>query len=178
MNSYLAGMLIGDGCKQKRKNGAYAVWIDQHKRNYKIIEKITEILKGKFKLYIYKVPGNKIRVLTYSKELFVWFEKISNDVTGFFNGLANEEKKKFIAGFFDAEGTVTDRLVIYNSDKVLLEAIQKFLNNLGIVSHIYKFGKIFGLQIYRRSSIRIFQNEIKTVKFENSSFWLKNIAGC
>jgi len=35
---------------------------------------------------------------------------------------------------------------------------------MGIVSYIYKFGKTFGLQIYRKSSVEIFRKEIRCIK--------------
>ena len=70
----------------------------------------------------------------------------------------------------DAEGTVTDRVVIYNKDIELLKSIQKKLNELGITgSHIYKFGVIHGLQIYRRQSLKIFVGEIPAVKLQSSA---------
>ncbi len=67
----------------------------------------------------------------------------------------------------DAEGTVTDRVVIYNKDTKLLNSIQKKLNELGITnSHIYKFGVVQGLQIYRRASLKRFVGEIPAVKLQ------------
>ena len=45
METYIAGLLVGDGCKHKRKNGAFAVWIDQHNRNNKILQKVSEKIK-------------------------------------------------------------------------------------------------------------------------------------
>lgn len=170
MNLYLAGMLVGDGCKFVGKNGAYAVWIDQHQKNLSILERIIEILKeNDFKVYNYSIPGNKVRALTYSKNLFLEFSKITKDPGKFFKKLSAKEKRNFIGGFFDAEGTVTDRLVIYNSNKKLLEMFQKFLKKLGVICYIYKFGKIFGLQIYRKKSIEIFKKEIKCIKISSLS---------
>ena len=148
MNSYLSGVLVGDGCKYLAKNGAFSVWIDQHNRNLKILEKTKKILeKDGYKTYYYKIPDNKQRVLTYSKKLYLEFENIRKNLIEYFEKLPKKEKMKFIAGFFDAEGTVTDRLVIYNSNRKLLESLKKFLEKLGIICYIYRFGKIFGLQI-------------------------------
>lgn len=153
---YLFGLLVGDGTKYRGKNGRYMVWIDQHIKNRKIVEKAKNILEASgFNVFFYQVPGNKKRVLVYSKKLFQKLSEIMKDPTRFFQSLDEEDKKEFIAGFVDAEGTVTDRLVIYNSNKELLEAIRGFLSNVGIVCYIYQFGKIFGLQIYRKSSLKM-----------------------
>lgn len=167
MKNYLIGLLVGDGALHKRKNGAYAVWIDQHTKNIKIFRKAVSIFNSlKYKTYVYNVPDNKIRVLTYCKELFEQLKEIRENHVNFFEKLSASEKKKFIGGFFDAEGTVTDRLVVYNKNKKLLEAIKKFLEQMGIVCYIYKYGKVFGIQIYREDSIRIFLKEIKCIKTE------------
>lgn len=170
MDSYLAGMLAGDGCKYIRKNGAYSVWIDQHKKNLDILERTIKVLKESgFKIYVYNIPDDKRRVLTYSKGLYQEFENMMRNMSNFFEKLSEEEKKNFIAGFFDAEGTTTDRLVIYNSNKKLLGSFQEFFSSLGIISYIYKFGKIFGLQIYRKNSVQVFKKEIKCVKITRLS---------
>lgn len=170
MNPYLAGMLAGDGCKFIGKNGAYAVWIDQHKKNLDILERAIKVLKeNSFKTYIYNVPDNKRRVLTYSKGLYQEFEDMMKNLENFFEKLSEEEKKIFIAGFFDAEGTITDRLVIYNGNKKLLDAFQKFFKDAGMISYVYKFGKIFGLQIYRKKSVEMFKKEIQCVKITRLS---------
>lgn len=153
---YLFGLLVGDGTKHLGKNGRYMVWIDQHTRNIKILEKAKTLLENQgFNVFSYRVPGNKERILVYSKKLFQQFSDIMNDPTSFFESLSDEEKKEFISGLLDAEGTVTDRVVIYNSNRKLLESIKSFLTKLRIVCYIYRFGKIFGLQIYRKKSVNI-----------------------
>ena len=52
--------------------------------------------------------------------------------------------------------------MIYNSDKKLLEDMKNFLAKFGIVCYIYRFGKIFGLQIYRKNSIKTLRKIITT----------------
>jgi len=169
MKMYLIGMLVGDGSLEKRKNRAYAVWIDQHTRNLPILQRIERILKEQgLKTYFYDIPN--------SKKIFEIFKKAKQNPSQFFKGLGDEEKLQFISGFLDAEGTVTDRIVIYNSNKMLLEEIQEFLKSKGISSHIYTFGKVFGLQIYRRSEIKKLMKLLNSVKLLSSSR-LKNIGG-
>ncbi len=177
MDSYLAGVLFGDGTYNKGKNGAYYVWIDQHERNSKILDRVSEILQDNgHKIYRYRVPDNKLRVLTYSKKLFVEFQELRKNPVTHFEILNKKNKLKFVAGFFDAEGTHTDRIVIYNSHLKLLEAVQSFLKTIGIFPAIYKFGKISGLQLYKKEYVEKFKKNINAIKIASSG--LKNVGGC
>ncbi len=170
MNEYVVGLLFGDGVAHRNKrNRSYAIWIDQHEMNLDILEELKRIFeRDKIKFYWYKVPDKKIRIYSCSKERFLELKSIKENPVGFFKKLNNKGKKKFIGGFFDAEGTVTDRLVIYNKDKKLLDEIKTFLETLGIISYIYKFPKVFGLQIYRKIHIQIFKKHIKSVKLSRA----------
>jgi len=170
MDEYVAGLLFGDGVAHHNiRNRSYAIWIDQHKRNLDILEELEKIfIKKKIKFYKYKVPDNKIRIYSCSKERYLKIRYVKDNVVEFFQKLNNRQKKKFIAGFFDAEGTITDRLVIYNKDKELLEEIKKFLETLSIISYIYKFSKVFGLQIYRKIHVQLFRKHINSVKLSRA----------
>ena len=166
MDAYLAGLLYGDGTMNHGKNRAYAVWIDQHERNKEIVEEATKKFKEMgLKPYQYGFL-DKIRSLVYSKNLYIEFSGIRKDVVGYFDGLTEMNRWNFISGFFDAEGTVTDRVVIYNGNVQLLNAISEFLKSKMINCHIYRFGKISGLQIYRRASIEIFKQNIHGIKLK------------
>jgi len=166
----VAGLLFGDGTAHRNiKNRSYAIWIDQHKRNSDILEELERIfVKLKIKFYKYKVPDNKIRIYSCSKERFLELKKIKENPVKFFKNLNMKGKKKFIAGFFDAEGTITDRLVFYNKNKKLLEEIKKFLETLEIISYIYKFPNVWGLQIYRRIHVQLFRKHIDSVKLSRA----------
>ena len=171
MNAYLIELLIGDGSRYSSKNGRYMVWLDQNIRNIKILEKAKAILeKLGLNVFLYSISNNKKRVLVYSKKLFLYFKKVAENPANFFISLSENEKKEFIAGFLDAEGTVTDRVVIYNSNKELLEVIKTFLQNNGVSCNIYRFGKIYGIQIYKKSSILILKKIIRhSVKLSSLS---------
>ncbi len=170
MNPYLTGLLLGDGATHFGKNWRYQVWIDQHNKNIDILERAIEILRKEgFNVCVYKVPGNKTRAYVCAKRLFTEFDKIKKDSVKHFLNLSGNQKKEFVAGFFDAEGTVTDRFVIYNSNIPLLQVMKSFLEKLGIVCYIYKFGKISGIQIYRKESVKIFSRHIKCVKISRLS---------
>ena len=90
---------------------------------------------------------------------------IFREIENYLENLPNEESKLFIAGFVDAEATFTDRVVIYNKNTKLLRVIQRKLDLLGIRnSHIYKFGVVHGLQLYRRKDLSKFVRDIPAVK--------------
>ena len=122
---------------------------------------------------------DKTRSLVYSKKMYMEFGNIRQKPIKFFKNLIKLDKWKFISGFFDAEGTVTDRVVIYNGDRELLEAISTFLEKEGMTCHIYNFGKIYGIQIYKRTSIRILEKNLCGIKIKKIySLKLTNIADC
>ena len=153
MSPYLAGLLFGDGTSHLAKNGAYAVWIDQHERNSKIVDRaVKEFIRMKLNVHHYRYL-NKVRAMVYSKALFLEFRGMRDKPVKFFRSLSKKQKLEFFSGFFDAEGTATDRLVVYNGNTEVLEEIQTFLGKNNIFGHIYKYGKIHGIQIYQRESI-------------------------
>ena len=175
IDPYLVGFLRGDGSVSKRKDGAYAVWVDQAEKNRDIFEKAVlprfERLGPKvysYRYYAKKDKTYKHRALVYSKELYTELRKIFRDIKSYIDGLSDRQAKQFIAGVMDAEGTVTDRVVIYNKDTKLLRLIQQRLDKLGVTnSHIYKFGVVHGLQIYRRASLKRLVGEIPSVKLRS-----------
>lgn len=164
LDPYLAGLLFGDGTLFRGKNRAYAVWIDQHTRNRRILDRAEEKLKANG-LNVHRYPFlNKERVLVYSKDLYSVFKDLKRKYVNYFEGLNEETKLQFISGLLDAEGTTTDRLVIYNKSLELLKAIRSFIAGLGVNCHIYKFGKVYGLQVYERKSIAILRSQLDSVK--------------
>ncbi len=161
-DAYLLGLLFGDGTmNHNAKNRAYQVWIDQHKKN-KIVSNEAEKRLLFLKYNVFKFAyRDKIRVAINSKKFFDLFSLIRKDPSRFFNSLDKERKFEFIAGFYDAEGTHTDRVVIYNKNKELLKKIEEFFYKNQIIGHIYRFPKVFGLQIYRKESKNLFFKFIK-----------------
>jgi LAGLIDADG DNA endonuclease family protein len=179
LDPYLVGIIRGDGSASKRKDGAYAVWVDQAEKNHKIIEEVKlRFQRLGLKVFFYKYYARqdkawKYRALVYSKELFTRLKSVFRNIKAYIDKLSDGEAKQFIAGVLDAEGTVTDRIVIYNKSMVLLRAIQNKLDKLGIFnSHIYKFGVVHGLQIYRRESLKSMVGEIPAVKLRSSTIAL------
>ena len=172
IDPYLVGFRRGDGSVSKRKDGAYAVWVDQAHKNRTIFEKGVlprfKLLGPKVYSYTYYARNDKTskhRALVYSKALYMELRKIFHDIKAYIDNLSDEDAKRFIAGMMDAEGTVTDRVVIYNKNTRLLRISQSRLEKLGITdTHIYKFRVVHGLQIYRRGSLKRFVGEIPAVK--------------
>ena len=176
LDPYLVGVIRGDGSASKRKDGAYAVWVDQAAKNHKIILKVRSRFKRLgLKVFFYRYYSKqdkawKYRALVYSKELCLLLKSVFRNIRAYVEKLSDEEAKQFIAGVLDAEGTVTARVVIYNKSMVLLRAIREKLDKLGIFhSHIYKFGVVHGLQIYRRRSLKSLVGEIPAVKLQSAS---------
>jgi len=105
------------------------VTIDQKEMEWlkNIIKPILEKLGHKATFYRFKTGEDyfKWRVTTYSKHLFKLFKEIKKDSVGFVEKLRKRELMNFIAGFFDAEGSITDRINIYNKDIDLLYFIKK-----------------------------------------------------
>ena len=174
LDPYLVGIIRGDGSASKRKDGAYAVWVDQAEKNRKITEEVkTRFQRLGLKTFFYRYHAKqdkvwKYRALVYSKELYARIKSVFRNIKSYISELSDEEAKQFIAGVLDAEGTVTDRIVIYNKSVVLLRAIQNRLEKLGILnSHIYKFGVVHGLQVYRRRSLKSMVGEIPAVKLRS-----------
>ena len=86
---------------------------------------------------------------------------------------------KWIAGFFDAEGTVTDRIVLYNSNERLLNTIKEFIaEEIDVVGYVYRYGKIHGLQIYKRDDIKKLIQKTYSVKLSVRSSRLINVGEC
>ena len=164
IDPYIAGVFFGDGTTHKRKDGAYCVWIDQTDKNKIVLESevIPRLRKMKFKTYFYSYYAKadyavKWRVLIYSKELYLAMRNMFQRIAQYFSALSDEDAVQFIAGLFDAEGTRTDRIVIYNQNLELLEQIKHRLENSNVHNcQIYRFGPIHGLQIYRKNSVKKF----------------------
>jgi len=153
MDPYLIGLLFGDGTSNYGKtNKAYSVWIDQNERNLKIAKKAKqEFEQLGLNVHYYPHSKNKIRAMVYSKEIYTEFQEVRKNPVKCFRSFNKKEKLKFISGFFDAEGTVTDRIVLYNGNLDILGEIQKFIaDKLNVIGHVYRYGKVYGIQIYRR----------------------------
>lgn len=176
MSPYLAGLLFGDGTSHLGKNGAYAVWIDQHERNSKIVLRVVKELES-IGLNVHHYGFlNKKRAMVYSKAMFIEFRRMRSNPKEFFRNLKIKDKFEFFSGFFDAEGTVTDRLVVYNGELDLLDEMQRFLEKNKIHGHIYRYGKIFGIQIYKRESIARLRELTDSTKICSGK--LKNVGEC
>ena len=174
IDPYIAGVFFGDGTTYKRKDGACCVWIDQTERNKKVLENgvMPRIKKMNIKAHLYRYYAKsdhtvKWRVLVYSKDFYMAIRNIAARVTEYFSELSDMEAIEFIAGLFDAEGTKTDRIVIYNRNLKLLNLIKERLEKLGIQNiYVYKFASVYGLQIYRKRSVKKFLERIPSTRLK------------
>jgi intein/homing endonuclease len=175
IDPYLVGVLYGDGWTYKRSDGSYVTSIDQAEKNKRIIlEEVVPRFRNMglwTKPYVYFAKHDGIykwRSLVYSKPLFEELKRIFANITSYLKRLSIRDAKLFIAGFFDAEGTVGDRkLVFYNSNKALLRAIRVVLGRLNIKpTYIYRFNVVFGLVISRKALIKETVKQIPALKFK------------
>jgi hypothetical protein len=174
MDPYLTGLLYGDGTSYLAKNGAYSVWIDQVDHGILDQEVVPRLQKMNFKVHFYDYTSrtdgrHKWRALVFSKDLFVWFRSMRVDILDVVAKMKAREFKRFLAGFFDAEGTKTDRVVIYNKNRKLLSLIQKKLGRIGVSSYIYKFGRVYGIQIYRKLDAEKFCRLVQSYRLKARS---------
>jgi hypothetical protein len=176
VDPYLVGILYGDGSISKRKDGAYAIWIDQAEINKQIIytEVVPRMQKLGHKVFAYKYYAKKDktwkhRALVYSKQIYEFLRETFADISAYIRGLTDDEARSFIAGLLDAEGTVTDRVVIYNGDRKLLKAVRAKLVAMGFDNvYIYKYGTVEGIQIYKRSVLKKLFREIPSLKLRSN----------
>ncbi len=168
---YIAGILFGDGTSHKAANGAYSVWIDQVDKEIlkqNVVPQL-ETLGSKVHFYSYFAKADNVqkwRALVHSKTIYLWFKKLKQNPSNYVEQLSNKEMKEFVAGLFDAEGTITDRLVFYNKNKELLDMVKERLDALGIRSNLYKFGKVYGIQLYRKEYVEKFRASIPSFRLK------------
>jgi len=80
--------------------------------------------------------------------------------------LTSFQKLCFIAGFFDADGTVAPKeIAIYDGNKLLLTEISRFLSRFKIKSKVTPHKKIFRLRIRSSRSIKRFITLMKNFSF-------------
>jgi len=168
---YLAGILFGDGTSHKGANGAYSVWIDQIDKEILQQNVVPQLATLGSKVYFYSYFAKaddvrKWRALVHSKKIYLWFKELKENPDKYVEQLSNEELKEFVAGLFDAEGTITDRLVFYNKNKELLDKIKERLGAIGIKSNLYKFGKVYGIQLYRKEHVEKFRALIPSFRLK------------
>lgn len=160
VTAYLAGLLFGDGCIYVSNNAAYCVWIDQVVgRGDAVVEKAeAEMSRLGYKTYryLYNLQNGKAakhRVLVYSKRLYQQVKEIKTHIVEYVSRLNDEELLSFVGGLFDAEGTFTNRIVVYNRNKELLDLLRERLARFGLRTNVYRFGKIYGLQLHDKKSM-------------------------
>ncbi len=174
IDPYLVGILYGDGWTYLREAGSYVTCIDQAEKNKRIIieEVIPRLSRMGFRLkpYVYFAKHDDIfkwRAQVYSKALHLQLKEIFSSIISYFEKLSIEEAKQFIAGFFDAEGTIIRcAVIIYNKDEKLLVAIQQRFRDMGISpTYIYPYNVVKGLTIMRKACIKKMIQEIPALKF-------------
>ena len=162
--AYLLGALYGDGTSYKNKaNQAYVVTIDQKKKDWLKghVKPLVEKLGFRPTFYSFMTGDyKKWRLTMYSKSLFETFRAMKKDVLLYVESLGRSEFLQFVAGLFDTEGSITDRINIYNKNKELLDLIVLRLSEINISAKVYRYGKVHGIYIYRKAEVQKFFDHV------------------
>lgn len=169
--SYIVGVCKGDGtCFKTRTQKSYRICLASKDldfvQNFKnVVKKI--LIKNK-KLSIWEERGNFYKIQICSKHLYEFLKGSPLKV-------AEDFPEDFLRGFFDSEGWIdypfkskywyAIRVCCSNSDKDIIEFVQKLLFNIGIISRIYVREKMknatkthYVLRIHRLENIEKFAN--------------------
>ena len=204
---YVLGALLGEGCIYYwRKNESHLINLSGDENfTQKYAEKISKCFNWKIKKHINR-NQNLWFVNFYNQELYYLFKDIRKDLNILLNLLKEGNYKKnclqFVEGFFDAEGCVkvikekvrkTPKICldICNTTYWILELIKNILKDeLGIEAR-YSIQKAncvknkqiaYHLRIYKKEFIRIFFENINTIKLKDKKInyvnnWLNNGKG-
>jgi ribonucleoside-diphosphate reductase alpha chain len=156
---YLLGSLMGDGYMTDRSKT-----LPNHSKTAKLefwgdgaANPVAELVKS---MLLETVPGrsnrtgfsatfnNQVKTTFQSTKLYELAESYGIEIGKMYsplieNGVSSEFIKGFIAGWFDADGTVLTRkntrgVRISNTDLEWIECLQRMLSRIGINSRIYK----------------------------------------
>jgi len=155
----LLGFLTGDGWRYQDNYRNYLVGFTQSFRNVDILNHYKLRLQQLGKVYQkIKVNRNACDIYTKNKQFFKLFGEFLRNFPHSFEVLSEVEKKKFIAGFIDAEGNVAkDRCRVYNSNYSLLNTIRSFLKELNIHAILYRDREIWVLEIKHSNLNRFYK---------------------
>lgn len=173
--AYLAGLVCGDGNLLLTKKGEYRITIFNKERA--ILKKALKILKENFNYSCEIRKSNKCLCIKIgSKVIFSFFNKIMNIESGKKINIVIPKKIKenrklvrsFIAGFFDAEGSIglkknniTCQIMIYQKQKQILEEIRDELIKDGIKMKLFKKAGNCWVLYGNKDSLRPFFKKIK-----------------
>ncbi len=167
---YFLGFAVGDGSVYRnRKSRNYEVTIDQkYPENRRYIERISrELSRSKIKFYKYKLEFKgyqKVRLRVFGKDIF-YLIKFLRTFPLMILDLKKKEFKNFLEGLIDSDGSVIeDRILIYSKDINFLYVLNLKLLELGMFGKIYKFGKVYGLQVAGSRRIRKLLSKILPMK--------------
>ena len=152
----LLGFLLGDGYAIYNKaRKSYDVGFEQSiRKNWPILAVYTALMtKTGNKIQVGLKKDDKMRVYIYSRPLYYHIKELRRTSAETFMAMKDVEKLRFIAGFFDAEGSITAKEIsLYNKDKELLDAIVKFLRSNEISCLVRPCKNIFRVRIRSKSS--------------------------
>lgn len=159
--SYVIGVIDGDGFISKAKNGNYRIGLNVTKKEF--IEKFCKFLakilnKDKPIPFFFDNNTGKngcFRCLTYSRKLYYFLKKDSVE------SIIKKYPLSYIKGVFDSDGCISHTnkkttIRIFNTDKKILNKVQKALNLLKIKNTIHTNRRGYFSIWIRRPSVNNF----------------------
>jgi DNA-binding transcriptional regulator WhiA len=142
--AYILGVLKGDGCVYKHRRGADVKLVT---KDYTFARSFAEALtRIGLNPRIYLESNNQslgrgvyFRVEASSKAFYTWYKSMSlKDIESMLT--SQELIASFIRGFYESEGNYYKPehcIHIYNTDRELIEMLQRLLQKLGLNFNIY-----------------------------------------
>ena len=161
------GFMYGDGYAYKNTaNGSWIIGFEQSWKNKHLAEFYKKILEKVTRKIQLREKKEKILVYTYNKRLSQFLITLKKNPTLILKNLQPSQKREFILGFFDADGSITTKeIVFYDYNKELLLEISEFLKKVGIKGKVKKNKNIWRLRIREKNS------RIKFFKFFLQRSW-------
>lgn len=173
--AYILGALLGDGCLINKThtieiNVTSKEFAEEFKKHLESL--VGEKYKLKPQIVIKKSNGKKwisifYRVRCNKLIWFLYFKKLIENPSIILNG-SDDEKRYFLRGFMDAEGTAySDAIAVGNTNKELIDIVNKLFNQLGFKTSIITSKTSKGKPYYyiRINKISLIQKYAKEIGF-------------
>lgn len=139
--AYLIGFSLGDGTVEKYSLEVFNKDLGMQKYLESIMSKYGAVTKSVTGKRLWKLRLSSIKIANLVKQ-----NKQVNEDTLNFIFSDNLLAQKFLAGFWDAEGSVLKQakyfhLYLYNSNKILMDRIKNYLDSLGFDCSILEIKK-------------------------------------
>ncbi|MDI6798513.1 MAG: LAGLIDADG family homing endonuclease [Candidatus Aenigmarchaeota archaeon] len=146
--AYLIGITLGD--LTVRRNSTFTIEVNTSTTRKTMINLLVDVFKEYSDGVICSTDEKRgFRFCAYLDKSFDFLLKAKEDIE-IIKEFNEEEFLSFLAGFFDAEGSLINRkhrnsrrwvAKIGNTNRRILEIIKKYLEKIGIISNIYLYSR-------------------------------------